>query len=69
MGKKISFYDKTIKKKLPKISKFDKTKIKECDIIFTALPNGDAQKISKLLNKKNTLIDLSKLNSKNIARI
>ena len=59
VGKKISFYDKTIKKKLPKISKLDKTKIKECDIIFTALPNGDAQKISKLLNKKNTLIDLS----------
>ena len=59
VGKKISFYDKTIKKKLPKISKLDKTKIKDCDIIFTALPNGDAQKISKLLNKKNTLIDLS----------
>ena len=33
--------------------------IYECDIIFTALPNGDAQKVSKLLNKKNTLIDLS----------
>jgi len=59
IGKKISFYDKTIKKKLPKISKLDKSKIKECDIIFTALPNGDAQKISKLLNEKNTLIDLS----------
>ena len=59
IGKKISFYDKTIKKKLPKISKLDKSKINECDIIFTALPNGDAQKISKLLNEKNTLIDLS----------
>ena len=59
IGKTISFYDKTIKKKLPIISKLNKSKINECDIIFTALPNGDAQKISKLLNKSNTLIDLS----------
>ena len=59
VGKKISYYDKTIKKKLPKISKLNKSKMNECDVIFTALPNGDAQKISKLLNKKNTLIDLS----------
>ena len=59
VGKKISHYDKTIKKKLPRISKLDKSKMNECDIIFTALPNGDAQKISKLLNKSNTLIDLS----------
>ncbi len=59
VGNKISLYDKTIKKKLPRISKLDKSKMNECDIIFTALPNGDAQKISKLLNKKNTLIDLS----------
>ncbi len=59
IGKKISFYDKTIKKKLPRISRLDKSKMNECDIIFTALPNGDAQKISKFLNKKNTLIDLS----------
>ena len=59
VGKKISYYDKTIKKKLPRISKLNKSKMNECDVIFTALPNGDAQKISKLLNKKNTLIDLS----------
>ena len=59
IGKTISFYDKTIKKKLPRISKLNKFKMNECDIIFTALPNGDAQKVSKLLNKKNTLIDLS----------
>ena len=37
IGKKISFYDKTIKKKLPRISKLDKSKMNECDIIFTAL--------------------------------
>ena len=29
------------------------------DIIFTALPNGEAQLISKDLLKKNTLIDLA----------
>ena len=52
IGKKIKSYDNTIKKKLPRISKLDKSKINECDIIFTALPNGDAQKISKMLNKK-----------------
>ena len=59
VGRKISFYDKTIKKTLPRISKLNKSKMNECDIIFAALPNGDAQKISKFLNKKNTLIDLS----------
>jgi len=59
VGKKMSFYDKTIKKKLPRISKLDKSKMNECDIIFTALPNGDAQRISNFLHKKNTLIDLS----------
>ena len=29
------------------------------DIIFTALPNGEAQSLSNLLNKNNILIDLS----------
>ena len=33
--------------------------VKNVDIIFTALPNGESQKISKMLLKKNTLIDLS----------
>ena len=28
-------------------------------MVFTALPNGDAQKISKVLNKNNVLIDLA----------
>ncbi|SVC83788.1 uncharacterized protein METZ01_LOCUS336642, partial [marine metagenome] len=59
IGKKISNYDISIKKKLPIISKFTKSKLQDCDIIFTALPNGEAQKISKILLKKNTLIDLS----------
>ena len=48
VGKKISFYDKSLKsKKLPNITKFDKKYLKDIDIIFTALPNGEAQKISK----------------------
>ena len=37
--------------KLPNISKITKSKINECDIIFCALPNGEAQLISNKLNK------------------
>ena len=60
VGKKISFYENSFKlKNLPKITKFNKKYLKEVDIIFTALPNGQAQKISKNLLKKNTLIDLA----------
>ena len=60
VGKNISSYDKSLKfKKLPKIKKFDKKLLNDVDIIFTALPNGEAQNISKYLLKKNTLIDLS----------
>ena len=59
VGKKISDFDKSIKFKLPKISKINKSKINECDIIFTALPNGEAHIISNKLNKNNVLIDLS----------
>ena len=42
-----------------KLAKITKSKINECDIIFSALPNGEAQIISKKLNKHNVLIDLS----------
>ena len=60
VGKDISLFDKSLKNKnLPKIIKFNKSYLKEVDIIFTALPNGEAQKISKILNKTNTLIDLA----------
>ncbi len=58
-GKRISDFDKSIKKKLPKIIKFNRKMLKDCDIIFTALPNGEAQIISKHLLKNNILIDLS----------
>ena len=60
VGKNISFYDISLKKfKLPKISKFKKEYLEKIDLIFTALPNGEAQKISNHLLKKNTLIDLA----------
>ena len=60
VGKKVSFFDQTLKsKKLPRIIKFKKNLLNKVDIIFTALPNGEAQLISKYLLKKNTLIDLA----------
>ena len=60
IGKKISDYEKSLSnKKLPKIIKFSKKLLNDVDIIFTALPNGEAQKISKNLLSKNTLIDLA----------
>ncbi len=60
VGKKVSSYDKLASfKNLPKIIKFDKKYLKNVDIVFTALPNGEAQVISKNLNDKNVLIDLA----------
>ena len=60
VGKKISYYERSLtSKNLPKIVKFQKTYLKNVDLIFTALPNGEAQEISNHLLKKNTLIDLS----------
>ncbi len=60
VGKKISFYDKSLSKnQLPKITKFNKKFLDNVDIIFTALPNGEAQEISNNLLKRNTLIDLA----------
>ena len=60
VGKSITFYEKSLKKfRLPKIIKFNKKLINQIDIIFTALPNGEAQIISKDLNNKTVLIDLA----------
>ena len=60
VGKKVSSYDNSRSvKNLPKIIKFDKKYLKDVDIVFTALPNGEAQAISKDLNDKNVLIDLA----------
>ncbi len=60
VGKSIVSYDKSLSKyKLPKIKKFNKNLLNDVDVIFTALPNGEAQDISKHLNNKNILIDLA----------
>ena len=60
VGKKISYFDKSLNsKRLPKIIKFNKNLLKDIDVIFTALPNGEAQKISQYINDNNTLIDLA----------
>ena len=60
IGKSIYSFDKSLKyKRLPKIIKFNSKLLKDVDLVFTALPNGQAQKLSNILLKKNILIDLS----------
>jgi N-acetyl-gamma-glutamyl-phosphate reductase len=60
VGKKISTYEKFKgSSNLPKIVKFNKSFLNEIDVIFTALPNGEAQEISNHLLYRNTLIDLA----------
>ena len=61
IGKKIQYFDKRIKKKLPKISKLNDVKWREISILFTSLPTGESQKlIQKLIKYKNLkFIDLS----------
>ena len=45
IGKKISFIDNRIKKKLLKISSINKIDWNKLDLVFLSLPNGKAQKI------------------------
>ena len=62
LGKRISFFDKRIKRKLPKISPLNAINWDKLDLVFLSLPNGDAQKIIKTkFNKYEHLkfIDLS----------
>ena len=62
IGKQINFFDKRIKKKLPKISKLESVKWQKIDLLFLSLPNGEAQKVIKKLYYKYTnlkFIDLS----------
>ena len=62
LGKKISFFDKRIKKNLPKVSSLNIINWDKLDLVFLSLPNGDAQKIIKTkFNKYDHLkfIDLS----------
>jgi N-acetyl-gamma-glutamyl-phosphate reductase len=61
LGKKIKYFDKRIKKKLPPISILKKVNWTNIDLLFLSLPNGEAQKIVKDLYKYKHLkfIDLS----------
>ena len=62
LGKNISFFDKRIKKKLPKISNINNVNWNNIDLVFLSLPNGEAQKIiKKTFNKYKGIkyIDLS----------
>ena len=60
IGKSINSFDKKINKKnLPKISRITNVNWKNIDVLFTALPNGEAQKICRLIPRHTKLIDLS----------
>ena len=62
LGKKISYFDKRIRKKLPSISSVKSVNWNKLDLVFLSLPNGEAQKMIKLNfnnNKDLKFIDLS----------
>ena len=62
IGKKINFFDKRIKKKLPLITSVNKINWDNIDLAFLSLPNNEAQKIIKKnfnKNKNIKFIDLS----------
>jgi len=60
IGRNINSFDKTIKNKnLPKISNIKNINWDKINIIFTALPNGQAQKIANIMPDNVKLIDLS----------
>ena len=60
VGKYIYNYEKSLRsKKLPKIIRYKKSLLKDIDLVFTALPNGEAQEISNNLQPHNVLIDLA----------
>ena len=59
-GKKIYTFDKKIiKKNLPIISKIKNIDWNKIEVLFTALPSGEAQKIAKIIPQHIKLIDLS----------
>ena len=60
LGKKINFFDRRIKKNLPKITSVKNIKWKNIDLVFLSMPNGEAQKlIKKLFFKNNFFIKTS----------
>ena len=60
VGKSINLFDKSIERiNLPKITKINNIDWNKINIIFTALPDGEAQKIARKIPDKVKLIDLS----------
>jgi len=60
IGKSVDYFDKKINiKNLPRISKIEKVNWESIDVLFSALPNGEAQKIIKVIPEHTKLIDLS----------
>ena len=60
VGQHISSFDiKINSKKLPKISKLKNINWNKISVIFTALPNGEAQSVAKIIPNNIKLIDLS----------
>ncbi len=62
LGKQIKYFDKRIKKKLPRITSVNKINWKTLDLVYLSLPNGEAQKLTKKIffkNKSLKFIDLS----------
>ena len=62
LGKPINFFDKRLKKNLPKLTSIKNIVWENLDLIFLSLPNGEAQKIIKktfFKYKKLKYIDLS----------
>ncbi len=47
IGKKMSFFDKRLSNKIPRISSIKKINWKKLDLVFLSLPNGNAQEIIK----------------------
>ena len=60
IGKKIQLFNKKLPKKLPAISHLKSVNWNSVDILFCALPNGEAQLLAKkLINFNLNIIDLS----------
>ena len=52
LGKPINFFDKRIKKKLPRISSIDSINWSNINLVYLSLPNGEAQKLIKKIYYK-----------------
>ena len=52
LEKILKSFDKKLKKNYPKYQNLNKIQWDKIDLIFTALPNGEAQKIAKKFQKK-----------------